>query len=86
MLKIHNLDLEEANFGKLFTFLKFVVLTRIMSQIKPMTKKRLHKWCLASEKNLPAPNRKILAEVKTVLSFKELLPNSANNMFKIYFQ
>ena len=47
LLKIHKVNLASADFGKLFTHLKFVGLTRVMSQIEAMVKKGIYKWCLA---------------------------------------
>ena len=38
-MKILNVNLEVADFRKLFTHLKFVRLTRVMSQIEAKTKK-----------------------------------------------
>ena len=58
LLKIHKVNLEVANFGKLFTHLKFVGLTQVMSQIEAMTKKGIYKWCLASKNFLSARHRK----------------------------
>ena len=58
LLKIHKVNLESADFGMLFTHLKFVGLTRVMSQIKAMTKKGICKWCLTSKKHIGLAQKK----------------------------
>ena len=58
LLKIHKVNLASADFGKLFTHLKFVGLTQVMSQIEAMIKKGIYKWCLASKNFLLARHRK----------------------------
>ena len=52
MLKINKVNLEAANFGKLFTHLNFVGLNWVMSQMEAMPKKGIYKWCLTSTKFL----------------------------------
>ena len=60
-LKNNKVNFESANFGKLFTHLKFVGLTQVMSQIEAMIKKGIYKWCLATKKFLLARHRKKIA-------------------------
>ena len=58
LLKIHKVNFESTDFGKLFIHLKFVGLTQVMSQIEAMTKIGIYKRCLASKNFLSARHRK----------------------------
>ena len=60
-MKIHKGNFQSANFGQLFTHLKFVGLTQVISQIEAKTKKVIYKWGLVSKKICLPTTEKIVA-------------------------